>query len=213
MKNYISVGTHGSAGFGATLDDAKYDAYVNDCRLDIENDTSCLFKKRRSELEPWLPVENVCHITGVGALYYNKGFISETSSGKSMSICRSKYATYFYMATLFGTKLSYEDITVVLRPEINKFLHNINPEIVPIEKWPFIKLVNSDNGFKPEITYSLDNGLIIGITQDSVGMKHIGDELYHAVDITDESESIFMLSYIAYKMGCVLGQDELLVKE
>lgn len=213
MKNCISISPYGCVGFGTTNEEAKYDAYVNDCRQDLTRDVDGVFKEKRERLSPWLPTNNICHITGVGALYASKGFIMETSTGNKVDIFACQYSIYFYIATLFGDKLTYEEITVVLRPELDKFFTSVIPGTVPIKDWPYIKLENTDNGFNPSVIYNMAGGIIVGIAPNSVGIKRVGDDLYHTVDIPDSVEHIYLLSYIAYKMGIILGQKELLVKE
>ena len=204
--NYL-LSSDGQVGFGNTKEEAEYDLYVNKCRQSLSNDKDKLFTKRREELKPWLPKENMLHITSVGCLVYDNGKLYNSKTGKSVVITQYDKAIYYYVACLLGDDLSYTDITVVLRPEIDKLFSTISDRFRLIKDMPTIKRMSGINGFEPNIVYTLNCGILVGITDDLVGAKVIGDEMFNVVEREGSLATIPLLSYVGYKIGYIFDEE------
>lgn len=202
MWDYFVTGA-GEIGFGFTVESAKNDLKINQLRHDIAKDEEGRYLTRRRELSPWMPVGNILHISGIGCLVYEGTTLTEVRSGKSVIVSRKEGTLFYYMAKLFGSKLSYTDIMIVLRPELDRLFQNISKDFTKLEDFPYVMLKNVSNGFKPNITYILDTGHIIGIDETMVGIKALGEDMYHVADI-DEAPIITTLSYIGYKLGLII---------
>lgn len=202
MKNFIEV-SNGQVGFGVTREAAKRDLLINKCRQDINEDLTGEFRERRKELHPWLPKDNMLHINGLGCLVYNNYKLTNTKTGKTIPVTQAGKTIYYYMANMFRNELSYTDVTVVLRPELDKLFGNISNEFTLIKDMPYIKLSNRDNGFSPNVVYTTKDGVIIGVGDKEIGMKYIGDDMYHVVELDNNFVYIPILSYIGYKMNII----------
>lgn len=206
MINYY-VARDGELGFGVNREEAEKDLIINLCRHSLNYDSSGVYMKRRRELNPWMPNEYMLHITGVGCLMYKNGVLYNTANNKSMQIIQTQSTMYYYLAGLVGDLLSYEDICVVLREELDTLFHNISKDFISLAKMPYIKILGETNGFSPSVIYSLQSGFDIGIADDIVGIKRTDDALYHAIELSDLMPYIPTLSYIGYKLGIVLTKE------
>lgn len=206
MKNHIKA-AEGIIGFGATSDEAYEDWYLNKCSLDLKNDTRKLYTKRREELKPWLPLDNMLHISNVGCLYYQDNVITELATGKKVAVTQRGGSIYYYLAQLLGSKVTYSDITVVLRTTLEKFFYNISPSFQSILNYPQIQLLNQSNGFDVKVKYYTDNGVLMGVSGDTVGIKYISDDFYVAVPYSQIYPIAAMMSRIGYKLGVVVTEE------
>lgn len=202
MWNYFVTGD-GEIGFGFTSESAELDLKINQLRHDITKDSEGVYLKRRKELSPWMPTNNILHISGVGCLVYEGLTLTEVKSGRSVTISRKAGLIFYYLGKLFGNLLSYTDIMVVLRPELDRLFQNISTEFTKLENFPYVMLKNAFNGFKPNVTYTLDTGHVIGVDDDMVGIKVLGEDMYHVADI-DDAPIITTLAYIGYKLGLII---------
>lgn len=206
MRNFIEV-SDGFVGFGATREEAIEDCYIAKCIASLSNDTEEKFTKRREELHPWLPMSNLLHISGVGCLMYKDYRIIETKSGRSVSLLRKDGSIFYYMSQLFQDSLSFTDIAVVLRPEIEQFFKNISEEFASIKEYPQIQLLNNDNGFKPIVIYNTSDGIIIGNAGSQIGIKFVGDSHYYVTDVDSNFVTMDMLSYVGLKLGVIFTEE------
>lgn len=203
MKNCFMTGD-GELGFGLTRELAERDLQLNKLRHDITLDTTGEFLKRREQLSPWLPKPNMLHMNEIGCLVYENGILYNTKTGIRLNVTRKGNAVFYYLAKLVGTDLSYTDIIVSARPELDRFFQNISPEFKPIEKAPYIMLKNKDNGFIPDVTYVMDSGYAIGIHGDIVGLKAVGDSMYYVTENEYDDPAIMILSYLGYRLDVVI---------
>lgn len=194
----------GEIGFGVDVEDAEQDLIINLCKHDMNRDVTGRYKQRYDLLSPYLALPNVLHITGVGCLVYKDGAISETRSGNTIAVRQTRSSIYFYLAQLFGSRLSYEDICVVLKDEINEFFLGISDEFIPVNKMPYIKVMDDSNGFVPYVIYHLASGYDVAISESVVGIKRTSEVMYHAIEISENDPYICMLPYVGYKMGIIL---------
>lgn len=206
MKVFIEIG-NGQVGFGATKEEAMQDLHLNLCRESIENDTTGEFTKRRDELYAWLPKPNMLHVNGIGCITYNDGVLTNTKTGKSIQVNQHGGTMYYYLANILGKDISYTDITVSLQKEFDTLFQSISPEFTLIKDMPYIRLSDEDNGFDPVATYVTDDNVIIGVADKEIGMKLLGDEMYHTVELDDNNSYVPLLSYIGYKIGVVFSDE------
>lgn len=202
MQNYITT-RDGCIGFGADRDSAERDLYYNLCKKDIGYDEIGEFQKRRKELHPWNPQKNMLHLTGVGCLVYEGYMLKETKSGREVEIAVCGPSIYYYLGYLLEDTLSYTDICIAAKREINILFKNMGRDFVMLEDMPDIKVLGESNGFVPKVEYKLSQGFVIGIADDFVGIRRDSEEMFHAVEITKYQPYINLLSYVGYRVGVV----------
>lgn len=196
--------TQGSyIGFGEDEEEIERDLYINKCKHDISLDERDLYKGRRNELLPWLPTKNVLHISNVGCLILDLNSVFN-HEGKQVEIIESSNP-FRYIAELFGTSVSYEDIIVVLRESIDELFEE-EVYVNRLVDLPIIRLESLNLGFVVETLYQCDQGLLIAITKDAVGLKFVGDEYFHVVDMIEGDDVLSLIAYIGYKIGIVLSE-------
>jgi len=200
-------------GFGLTKEDAENDWYINMCRENIENDTNHRYTARISELSAWLPMSNLLHISGVGCLEYHDGVLLETRSGNSVRVMRKGYSIYSYLTELFGDGLSYEDIAVCVQEPLTRFFRGISEEFYPLREYPSVKVAERNEQFNPEVIYILRNGVTVGSSKDIIGMKLLGDEQYHLLELDLLQNRYDALMYLRYRLGVTLGEGGLGIGE
>lgn len=204
MYNYV-VTRDGCVGFGDDYESAEYDLYLNLCRRDFKYDKG-EFLKRRQELKPWMPRENMLHIAGVGCLVYEDFKLTNTKTGKSVPVNTYKYAICYHLMNLVGDMLSYTDIMIVLRPELDKLFSSISDQFVKLEDMPSIQLLGKVNGFNPDVLYHIGDDIVIGISDTMIGMRTVYEEFFHAVDSIDGMFMVPLLAYIGCKIGYVFNE-------
>ena len=200
MGNFIAA-AKGEIGFGIDNEDAQCDLRVNICKRNIQNDETGEFLQRRKKLNPWMPKPNMLHITGIGCLIYENGSLRNTKNSSAVFVREYGPSIYYYLARTLGCSVTYSDIVVVLRPELNTLFGNISTEFMRIEDMPYIKVIDEFNGFKPTTVYKLISGINIGISNDFVGIKRAGDKMYYAVEFNENISLPAILSYVGYRMG------------
>lgn len=206
QKNYYFT-EKGAVGFGITEEEARRDLYINLCRNDLSNDVTGEFKARREQLMPWQPLPNMLHISGIGCLIYEDYELRNTKNNKRIIISQYDKSIYYYMTYLFEDELSYTDIAVVIRPELDSLFNYISKDFVLIRDMPDIRTLGEQNGFEPYIIYKFDNGVQIGVDNGCIGIRLEGDELYHAIEIEDRIGYVHLLVYIACKMGILIDRE------
>ena len=205
MKNYIKS-RDGAVGFGGTPEEAYDDWYLNKCSQSLSYDSKGIYKARRDVLKPWLPTEFMLHLSGVGCLEYRNNYVTNLANGIRVPVTYRGGSIYYYMAHLFGAKLSYADITVSIRPEVEKFFYNISNTFFSIGSYPQIQLLNQYNGFEVKTKYYTDNGILMGVSGDSVGIKFVGDEYYLATEFSQMNSIAAMMARIGYKLGVIVTE-------
>lgn len=208
MPSFIKQTGH-SIGFGLTSDEATDDAYVNACILSLANDDKQKFVNRREELHPWMPTANVLHISSIGCLVYKDMKITETRTGKTIMIAATGISIFQYLAALFGTRLSYTDIVCVLREELDTFFQNISTDFVMLKNMSVIQVQRESADFIPDVLYRTNAQFIIGVVEDYVGIKYVGEDCYYVCFIQDSSAVIAALHRLLYRTGNVLVDDRL----
>lgn len=204
---------HKQVGFGLTAEEAQRDWYINRCRESLEDDTEKLYAARRNELGAWIPCNGVLHISGVGCLMYQNGLLSESKSGRTVRISRKGYSIYTYLSELFGDRLSYEDIAVCVQDEVSAFFRGISEEFYPLREYPAVKVAERNAQFNPEVVYNLRNGVLVGDGGGVIGMKVMGDEQYHLLEVDSVGNKYDALMYLCYRLGISFGEGGLGIGE
>lgn len=200
MWNHMVV-KQKQVGFGLTAEEAEQDWYINRCRETLEDDTEKRYTDRRKELGAWIPSIGILHISGVGCLIYKEGQISENRYGHKVRLFRKGYSIYTYMSELFGDRLSYEDIAVCIQDEVSMFFRGISEEFHPLREYPVVKVAERNAQFNPDVVYTLNNGILVGDSGNVIGMKVIGDEQYHLLEIDSMENKYDALMYLCYRLG------------
>lgn len=126
-------------GFGSTESIANLDLYRTKCIKNTSSDYKQIYKARRSQLLPWTPTPDSVHI---GSMYIKKekDKIISVIDGQSFSTVLTgdgKYDLYGMLSRLSITSiLSFSDVAIVARDEINSFMKSINPGAIPAEEYP-----------------------------------------------------------------------------
>lgn len=199
-----------SIGFGTSMIEATDDAYVNSCINDLSMDTNGLFIKRREEICPWMPKSNMLHLSGIGCLVYDKGYITETKTNKKVLVAATGDSIFYYLNELFGAQLSYSDIICTLREEIDTFFKNISKDFVSIADMPIIQVQQESASFQPLAIYTTKFDFVIGCSEQLIGVKWFGDDCYYTVSIDDSTQQITALYRILARCGYTIVDDELI---
>lgn len=195
----------GISGFGQTEDEANEDALINRLRRESKSQLEEPYLSRKEELYPWFPLSNMLHISGVGCLIYENNTIWNTRNNKSVVINESPYFMCEALQALVGADLSYTDVVLVLEKELGVFFTRASSKILPIEEYPSITVLESINGFEPNIIYSLNDGdVLVGVSATAVGLKEFGDEKYYVVPLECKDDLVGLVSYLAYRVGTEL---------
>lgn len=203
--NYIS-NKYDTVGFGMSKEEADNDSYLNMCRKDIQKDSERKYIIRRKEVNPWLPLPNILQFPGIGCLVYRPPLLFEQKSGKSMMVDTFKKSIFYYVMSLTEGALNYADIMVSFQEEIDIFFKNIAKEFDSLNEYPVIKCVSTENGFSSGAVYTLNGGVLIGVSSDYVGIKTLGCEWYYAVDRVSQDSLIPAIYYLAARAGIVLSE-------
>lgn len=211
-KCYMST-SKTAVGFGETKEEADRDLLVNELKNGTLNQLTPEFVERRKVLSPWMPKENMLHISSVGCLVYDGQNIIEQKSGRSRSVINTDFGIYDYLSNLVGGLLTYEDITVVLRQEINKFFGNISKSFIRIEDMPIVRLLNASTGFIPNTIYNTDCSLLIGVQAgQTLGMKYIGSDYFYCIDIENTPKYIPLIPYLGYRLDTIITRERIIVE-
>ncbi len=202
----IFVTDKGQIGFGESVEEAQEDLYDNLCRVSLANDTMGKFKKRREELKPWFPVENMLCIRGVGCLQCEGDILYENKTGKAVYLNSDNNSVYYYLTKLFGSTLTYTDISIVLRPEIDKLFSIASNRMLKLSEQPCIHLNDS---FKPKTVYTFTNELQIGISKEIVGIRYKEGRPYYSLELNRDMNCFAALFCISRKMGLILTEEGL----
>lgn len=201
MPNCI-VSRNNIVGFGISEEDAEYDWYVHQC---IREDGACeRFSDRKRELSPWMPMDNLLHISGTGCLKYEYPWLYETKSGRQMLVNRYGFNIYYYMACLFEGSLTYTDICICMKDELSMFFSGISQAFAPLYAYPDILCIDKDNGFRPQVYYNLRDGIVIGVDGYRVGLKYSDSDKYYAVSCKEDV--VAAVYYLAYRAGFVFSE-------
>lgn len=196
MANYIKYGKYG-VGIGITEEEAIRDLEVVQSIRNSELTPSDLIQ-RRKELSPWLPLPNYLHISEHCALKYENGILQNITANIEIEIEPAPYGVVYYILKVIP-ELTYEDIFVCLRPEINEFFSNISEVFNLLEDYPIIYLLEaSAYTCNPDIVYDLSD-YVISLQENSVGMKFFADANYYMCDYKDDF--YHLLSYLASRIG------------
>lgn len=206
MSNFV-ISRKNIVAFGQDIEDAEYEWKMRYYMHYPEEINSSEYAIRVLQLHPWRPTSKHLQISSVGCLKSVNNLIVETASGKSVLITQKKYSIFQYIMSLLGNKVTYEDIVVVLRENLNAFFREISKEFVPIEEYPQILCINEDNGFDPGVTYTLGENAVVGISNEYVGIKVKGYEYFYAVELNNEAYEAALIAYIAYRAGMVFNDE------
>lgn len=125
-------------GFGLTQSDAMKDLQFN---LERSGKLSASRLERRKEIHAWLPKPNLLHVKGIGAILYDNNFFINLQTQRKVRARIKPLSHYLCLFSAFDGKLSYEDFTITISPEVNKFLGNISDKFLQLCDFPYIKPV------------------------------------------------------------------------
>lgn len=200
---------YGSVGFGVSVDEAVEDAYINACSVSLSNDSKGIFIKRREEIHPWMPTPHMLHLSGIGCLVYENATIREVASGNEVIVAATNNSLFYYLAELFGTRLSYTDVVCVLRDEIDTFFTNISKDFVPIRSMPIIQVQSETDDFALDVIYRTSADITIGCTESVIGIKFLGEDVYYTCPIESTLQQVGALHRLLYRTGFVLTDEGL----
>lgn len=188
-------------GFGLTQEEAEHDWYVNRCRESLANDTKKIYVQRKGAIYAWLPRRDMLHIANVGCLQYTNGYLCEHKTKKRIVLPCRRFAIYTCMAELFGDTVSYEDIAVVIQEELSEFFQGISKTFRRLEEYPIARVSGRDEAFEPYAVYKLRNGVFVGDAGSSIGVKFLGEEQYHILELSEIDDKQDALMYLCYRTG------------
>lgn len=184
-------------GFGLTQSDAMKDLQFN---IERSGKFSASRLKRREEIHAWLPKPNLIHVTGVGSILYDDNFFINLQTGRKVRARIKPLSHYLCLFSAFDGKLSYEDFTITISPEVNKFLGNISDKFLQLCDFPYIKPVEE---FKIKNYHKtiIPNMSICETKNNSIvlSMGNKGSE----VDLTPGSDSESLLAYLLAANGYI----------
>lgn len=187
-----------AVGFGISKKEAEQDLMINLAKSG--NATTLLIDKRWQQLRPWHPTKYILHLSDVGALLYIPAEFALMNTKTNKKVGLSNRSIYYYVSSLYGAALSYLDVTVVLRKEIDEFFTSITSGFLKISNHPVIKLANSETGFEPFVTYSLAMGGLVGISNENeIGFKYVGENYFYVTDFTPFQDCTSALAYILHR--------------
>lgn len=201
---------YNSIGFGISPEEALEDAYINACSANIASDTTGVFNRRRSEIHPWMPTKYMLHLSDIGCLVYENARIREVKSGKEVIMAATDNSMFYYLAELFENRLSYTDIVCVLREEIDTFFTNISKDFIPIKNMPIIQVQTENDEFALDVIYRTSLDFTIGCTEDMIGIKYVGEDVYYTCPIVSPKQQIGALHRLLYRTGFAFVDDVLL---
>lgn len=100
-------------------------------------------EKRRKKIHAWLPKENVIHVTGIGAVMYEKNYFVNLLTGRKVRMHAKALAHYLDLFSAFDGRISFEDFTLTIAPEVNEFLANISDKFQTLNDFPYINPVEN----------------------------------------------------------------------
>lgn len=124
------------SGYGVTKKEALEELRLNMARLDINNDKTGFYKKRRTELYSWLPTSDVFSIRSVCTILYEDDRLIDANTGASILLEKEPLSHYTYMYYLLAPYLSFEDFSITIAKEVDLFLNGISPAFGHLSDFP-----------------------------------------------------------------------------
>lgn len=125
-------------GLGLTPEEAMSDMlfYVERSgRLSTEH------LKRKKEIHTWIPNRQLIHVKGVGAVLYNGGVFENLRTGRRVALINKPLSHYLGLYNAFDGLLSFEDFTLTLGAEVDRYLSGIYGGVGTVRDFPYIKPV------------------------------------------------------------------------
>lgn len=97
--------------------------------------------ERRKQMYTWLPRKNLLHVNGVCAILYEGGYFKNTVTGKKVKVVKKAMSQYLYLFSAFDGMISFEDFTITIAKEVNRFLDNISNVFQHVNDFPYIRPV------------------------------------------------------------------------
>lgn len=149
--------------------------------------------QRRKEIHAWLPRPNLLHVKNVCAIQYDGTYFINLKTGRKVHVKVKPLAHYLCLYSAFDGELSFEDFTLTIAPEVNKFLSNISSKFLSLNDFPYVKPVEN-----LEIKYYHETKIqslsLIETVNDTIVVKY-EDELKE-VDKTPGVTSDCLLAYL-----------------
>ena len=183
-------------GFGRTPDEAFASMQFN---LERSGRLSDHHIQKRKEMHAWLPKPNLLHVTGVGAIVYEKGFLRNLVTGRKVKLLMKPFAHYLCVFSAFDGLISFEDFTLVIAPEVNRFLSNISDKYLTINDFPYI---NPADSFKPVAYHQtvLESVSVVETDTDTIILM-LGDGKGWEVNRSVGVDSDCLLAYLFASQG------------
>lgn len=191
------------AGLGLTQEEAMLDMKFN-----VERSGKFTTERlnRRKEVHAWLPKPNLLHVSGVGAILYENNQFINLRTERRARVRIKPLSHYLCLYSVFDGKLSYEDFTITISPEVNRFLGNISDKFLALCDFPYIKPVES-----LKIKYyhkTVIPGLSVVETFDNTLAVTEGTRAYE-VDKTPGADNDCLLAYLLASRGYIYDGFEL----
>lgn len=184
-------------GFGNTEEEAIEELNFNKARVSIKNDETGYYAKRREELFSWMPLPTLLAIRSIGSIVYSDGCLENTVTQKRIKIQPKPLAHYLYLYSILDGKVSFNDFTITMSKEVNKFLSNISPEFGTLDEFPYVK--PGDLVDATDIHYLSCGGFICDTRNGSILVCN--DQRTLSIDLIDGVDKECLIAYGLAKLG------------
>lgn len=181
-------------GYGIDKEEAAAELMFNLIRNNIT--LSKEYMRRRNEIFAWLPLPNVLSIKGKTTIVYKDGTLQDTVTGEIIQVQPLPLSHYLYLYYLLGRYLSFEDFTITIAEEVNKFLNNISPDFGNIDDFPYLEI---NNDIPVTGIHQFDFPAFVGETEDGYSAAY-DKTLVHVASI-DGINSQCLVSYCLARVG------------
>lgn len=154
--------------------------------------------ERRKEIHAWLPTSNLLHIKGVGAILYENNHFKNLRTGRTVRVKVKPLSHYLCLYSVFDGKLSYEDFTITVAPQVDLFLRNISDKFLSLNDFPYIKPAET---FKIKYYHeTVVPGLLLMETYNDTIVVSYNDD-YYEVDKVIGVDTECLISYLLSSIG------------
>lgn len=173
--------------------------YDNLCKRDKEYDTKHLYTVRREKLNPWFPLDNILHISGVGMFECAGNVVKFSNMNRqegTVELDHDPYAIARLAIELTDGQLSYQDIMICLNKELSVLFNSSTGRFEKLDEYPDINVER----VYPAVIYEGD-GFYFFSESGKVGFKTLGMLEFVTAELPRNSNPISMLSICASYLG------------
>lgn len=186
-----------TVGFGNTEEEALTELEFNKIRNDIRNDTTGYYLKRRRELFSWMPLPTLLAIKSIGSVSYRNGIIENTKTHRQLKVEPKALAHYLYLYYILDGAVSFDDFTITMSKEVNKFLNNISPIFGTLDDFPYTKPGDLSDAIN--IHYLTKGGFVCDTKTNSILVCN-GQRVL-SIDLIDSVDKNCLIAYGLAKLG------------